>query len=216
MPRLTVNNYMLAGRNADFEVAPTFTAATSTGARWIDGSAAGIAASDSAYKWAIISGTTANTFAAQFDNSEKYDGTNSMKLSLGAVGSSLEVGPMTSIAVGGLIRTGIPCAGSTAYTAKFWMKTTYTSGDSNDGAFVNINERTVAAGGSVNNTSTKIKTTTDWTQYTIQFTTAAATRFLIPRLALAGVSGTGTLIMTAWFDKLELYPTTPITRTAVS
>lgn len=214
MPRNLVRGNRV--RNGDFEIAPTFTAATNTTARFIDGTAAGSAALLSSYRWGIISGTTANTFTAQFDNSEKYAGTYSMKLSTGAVASALEVGPFTAYSVVNLQRCAVPCLGSTAYTCKFWMKTSLTSGTSNDGAFVNINERTVANGGSVNNYSTKILTTTDWTQYTIQFTTASATRFLVPRMGVAGSSGAATLVMDAWFDNLEIYPTTEATRTATS
>lgn len=198
--------------NGNFEIAPTFVAATNTSARWVDGSASGSAAQKSQHGWAIVSGTTAGTFSAQYDATAPNSGTNSMKLSLGATGSALEVGPVTSITTLNDLRCAIPVSGSTAYTCTYWMRTNLTSGSSTSGAYLRANERNNIAGGSVNNDGTKILTTTGWTQYTINFTTASATRFIIIRASLVGTGGSANLVMDAWFDDIVLTPTAGITR----
>lgn len=218
MPRTSIaERNLLRAKNSGFETAPTFIAATTTSNKFIDGSAAGITALASAYRWAIISGTTNGTFSAQFDNTFSHSGSSSIKLSTGAVSSALEVGLVTAISLaGGLLVNGIPVSGSTQYTARFWMKTDLISGSSTNGASMNFNERNVSAGGSVSNQSSKITTTTAWTQYSITFTTASATRFIVPRLQCIGTGGAATLIMNAWFDDIELYPTTVLNRTATT
>lgn len=216
MPRTEVNRNLLFSTNPSFETAPTFVAATNVVTRWIDGTAAGSTATTSAFKWGTVSGTNAGTFSAQFDDSQKYSGSYSLKVSTGAVSSAIDVSPVVNITTANVLRSGIPVSGSTSYTCTYWMKTAVTSGTANDGACINFNERNTAAGGSVNNKGTLVKTTTDWTLYTVTFTTASATRFLVPRLSVVGTTGTATLIMDAWFDDIVIKPTIPVTRTAVS
>lgn len=217
MPRINASEYNLLKKfNPYFENAPTFTAATNVTARWLDGTAAGSQAADSAWKWGIVSGTTSGTYAAQFDNTVSHSGTYSLKVSTLASASAAEVGTCRAISLPELLRNGIPVSGSTSYTARVWMKTNYVSGSSTNGAFINLNERNVSAGGAINNQSTKITATTDWTQYTLTFTTASATRFIVPRCAMSGTGGSANLVMDAWFDEFELFPTALMSRLALT
>lgn len=185
-------------RNWSFEYQPTFTAATNTAARWIDGTAAGTT-TDPGYGWAIL-GLTGSA-QAQYDTSTAVTGTGSMKLSTTNTGSL--------ITVSNLVATTQPftaCVAqpSTSYVCTFKMKTNYVSGDSNNGASVAFVERNAAGTALVTNTSTEVKTTTDWTTYTVSFTSNAATAWIAPRLQVTGSSGTATLIMDAWFDDIRV------------
>lgn len=187
--------------NADFENAPSFTAAGTTPSRWIDGTVGGSTTND-ASKWAFNSET--GTATVQFDSSTAHSGTYSMKLSLGATGSVVSVKPIVSTSAATLARYGCPALPSTSYTLKYWMKTNYTSGDSNDGARIQILEYSPTGSNVAFSDGTKIKTTADWTQYTVTFTTNSSTVYLIPNLIITGNTGTATLIMDGWFDDIEL------------
>lgn len=197
--------------NPGFETTPTFVAASNTTQRWIDGSAAGFSGLQSAYRWALAN--LSGTGAAQFDNSTAFAGTNSMKLSIGVANTSVTVSVTRRLNNGTDIRvTGIPVQPSTAYTMTFRMKTNYTSGDSR-GAYIRLQEFN-SAGATVTSTdSTFVKTTLDWTLYTISKTTAATTTFVDPQLTLSGTVAPSTLVMDAWFDSLSLIQTTSPTRT---
>jgi hypothetical protein len=194
-------------KNFDFEVAPTFVAATNTTQRFIDGTAAG-SSTNGTYKWAIVAVSTAGTFSAQFDSSVSFAGQYSMKLSIGATGSALNVGSLTLVSAANLANFGIPVIPNTSYTATYRMRTVLTSGSATTGARMNFNEYDSAAGNSVSNQGTAVLTTTDWTLYTVTFTTAATTNYIVPRLVLRGNDGAATLIMDAWFDDIYLAKTT--------
>lgn len=217
MPRTLVNRNLLIAHNPGFEVFPTHVAALNTGTRWINGLAAGSSALSSAYKWGSVAATTLGTWTAEFDNTQAYSGSRSLKITLGATGASVDIGTSTSVSdVPTLIRTALRVSGSTQYTGRFRMKTNYVSGDGSSGAAVTFTERNAAGGGGVNNTTTRIKTTTDWTLYEITFTTASATRFIIARASVVGTGGAATLLMSANFDDFDLFPTTAPTRLAVA
>lgn len=198
--------------NAGFETAPTFVAAGGTQARWIDGSAAGSVAHTSAYKWGIRSIT--GTATAQFDNSTSHSGTYSMKLSTAAITSDIIVETDTATTILALSRGAIPILPNTVYQVTFWMKTNYASGDSSDGAHMLTQERSASGGATgTNATSTKVKTTTDWTQYSLNFTSAATSALLQLICRVRGNTGTATLVMDAWFDDIALTQTTSPSRT---
>lgn len=188
--------------NADFESAPTFVAATSTSARWINGAAIG-STTDDTHQWADLS--IIGTASARFDTAEFHGGAMSMKLAVTATGSNIVVRLATSTTVANINKYYIPVLPSTVYKMTFWMKTTYTSGDSSDGCNVQILEYGSASTTVLQTTvSTKVKTTTAWTQYTMNFTTSSGTAFLTPNMQNIGTSGTATLIMDGWFDDFIL------------
>ncbi len=192
-------------KNFDFEVAPTFVAAGATSARWIDGTSAG-STTNSTYKWAFAQET--GTGLVQYDSSTAHLGTYSMKLSTTATGSLVQVAPVLSTNAADVVISGIRATPSTDYTLTFWMKTNYVSGDSNDGAYILVSFSDSFGTGLSSSSSTKIKTTTDWTQYTLNFTTTSLTQIIYPRLRIEGSTGTATLIMDAWFDDIYLAKTT--------
>lgn len=202
--------------NGDFETVPTFVAATTTGDGCVDGTAAGTTySSPNKYGWQISS--WAGTYSAQFDTSERYSGTASMKLTLGATGSRIKVRRYSGTVAYSLNQERIPCNPSTEYTVKYWMKTSL-SGSATSGANVTLAQyrQNGITGAGASAAGTVVKTTTDWTQYTVTLTTNATARFIQPELNLVGDDGAATLIGSAWYDDIQLYPTTPITRSAAT
>jgi len=205
VPRKNLNNLIF---NGDFEYAPAFTAATTTNAGWIDGTASGSAA-NAGYGWCFAKDQTAS---AQFDTSEKKSGNYSMKLSTLAVNSGARANQFRSTSA--LTAEGyMPVLPSTSYTVSGWVKTNLISGSSR-GAYIRAQEfNGTSTTAIVTNETTYIPTTTDWTYYTKTFTTNSDTRFIAVGALIVGTTGTATLIMDAWFDDIVLTKTTPDTRT---
>lgn len=191
--------------NGDFEYAPSFVAPTTTGTRWIDGTAGG-STTNASYGWAS---QVAGTCAFQFDSSEFHSGSNSMKVSTTAVSSNAICSILTTNSAAITQTYGIAASPSSAYKLTGWFKTNYVSGDSNDGAYMQITERTATGSAVTNSVTTKVKTTTDWTFYTKSFTTNASTVYLDIRLVVTGNTGTATLVMDAWFDDVILIKIVP-------
>jgi hypothetical protein len=196
--------------NGGFESAPAFTAATTTAQRWIDGSAAGSTVDDQ-YRWAFRSGT--GSASAQFDSSESNSGSQSLKIATTATGSYIEIAnyrtggnPSVAEAAAYLVRV-LP---NTSYTLEYYMKTNVTSGDSNNGATLNITQHSLSAGSGLTGANPGyVKTTTGWTKYTLKFTTHADAAYIVVDPRIYGHSGAGTLIMQAWFDDIVIRPTSP-------
>lgn len=204
IPRRSVENLVF---NGDFEYAPAFTAATTTSGKFVDGTAGGTSSANN-YGWYT---SYTNNAAAQFDSTEKYTGNNSFKLSTTAINSVAQV---ISVQVPNLSSSSyFELLPNTSYTITFRMKTNYVSGDGR-GAFLRHTQYTGDKVSSTGTDSTYIKTTTNWTQYSISFTTASTTRFGLIRLFTWGQDAPATLIMDAWFDDIRLTKTTPDTRTA--
>lgn len=193
--------------NGDFEIAPAFTAATTTTARWVDGTAGGSNAS-LGYGWSFIS--KVGTASIQFDTAEFHSGSKSLKLSITATSSQC----VASInkATSNIKFGGIKLSSSTAYKVSFWMKTNVTSGTATTGARLTTNERTAAGTFVSSNNSTGILTTTGWTQYTFTYTSSAtANNWLDIQPQITGNNGAATLIMDAWFDDIVITPAVPRT-----
>jgi hypothetical protein len=190
--------------NSDFESVPTFVAATTTGNRWIDGNAVG-SSSDDSHVWAILSITGSGS--AQFDNSTSHSGTYSLKISTTAITSRIQVSNLTALnPASNALKYCYPALPSTTYKLTYWMKTTVNSGTDTNGALVQLFDIDAAGAAGSSTTSTGVKTTTGWTQYSLSRTTGATAAFLLLELNIFGNQGTATLIMDAWFDDLSLYP----------
>ena len=201
--------------NGDFEIAPVGTTATTTGDRWIDGTAGGTSIlNDRIFGWGFWNYT--GSYAAKIDTSVKYSGTASMKVSTTATGSTAGV----RVGLSGytnLRQMLIPILPSTSYTYSVWIKTNLVSGSATTGARCQFAASTGALGtGATTSVATGLVATQDWTQYTGTFTTAATERYITPSLQIVGNDGAGTLIMDAWFDDITLTPTTDTTRTATT
>lgn len=194
-------------KNFGFEYAPAFVAATTGSNKWVDGTAAGSVSND-IYGWKTDGG---NSHSSQFDNSNSNTGTYSMKLSTLAVASYNETRGNAS-GYNTAATEGFPMQPNTAYTFTFWMKTNYVSGDSTSGAHVDLLEANSAGTSGAEHSSSAIKTTTGWTQYTLNFTTAASCARGHVELRIYGHTGLATLIMDAWFDDISVTPTTNTVR----
>jgi hypothetical protein len=190
--------------NGDFEYAPPTSVPHTTMSRWVDGTAAG-STSNTNFGVYIIG---AAGISAQFDSSIKASGKNSLKVSAPA-NKWLEA--YVGYTGYGTTKNYIPILPSTSYTLKFKMKTNYVSGDSN-GARVIVYIANGAFGAITSQNSTLVKTTTDWTSYTVTFTTTSDARYARVCGAVATDVGAATLVMDAWFDDIELRPTTLVPR----
>lgn len=202
--------------NGDFEYAPPFTAAQTTALRWINGTATGSPVSgglttDRQYGWFVFD-TNATGASIRFDDTVSFNGGSSLKLSL--TDSSNRVIQVFNDASPFNVRS-IPVLPGTAYTLTYRLKTNRTSGDGR-GAFAAISERSAAGTNVLDTNGTFVKTTTDWTLYTVNVTTSATTRFVMIKLCNIATDSTANLVMDAWFDEISLTRTTPITRTLIT
>lgn len=192
---------IIPSANTDFELAPTFIAATTGSNVWIDGTAAG-STTNSTYRWGNNGGTTAPAF---FDSINPHTGTNSMKVSNLAGGIAHEVHNYRPGSAGTTaILTMLPVLPSTIYKVTYWMKTNLVSGSSSHGAAMNILPSTSAGAVISNNAGTLILTTTSWTQYSITISTGLTAAYLDFACLVYGQSAPGTLIMDAWFDDIVI------------
>jgi hypothetical protein len=193
--------------NGDFEYAPPFSAAQTASSTWIDGTAAGSSTND-LFGWAPTKGGTA---AVQFDNTVRYSGSYSLKVSTTATASFVEARTLVgTVNMARMQQYGIPVLPSTTYKLSYKMKTNYVSGDSSDGAGISVLEYTVAASSATTDSTTRVKTTTDWTDYSLNFTTTSTSRYIVVYCLVYGHTGTATLIMDAWFDDIVVTPLYPL------
>jgi hypothetical protein len=195
-------------KNGDFEYAPPFVAAQTDEFKYIDGTATG--STNRLFGWAIFSRVVGSS--AQFDNTVKHSGSNSLKLSTTDASGYISVGTFASVAIP--LATSfrsqlIPVQPSTSYTASVYMKTNNAAANS---VWVDFREVNGGLTLGTSNLTTKLAGTNEWGKYTVTFTTADTCRYITPLLKI-GVAGN---ISDAWFDDIQLYPTTPITRSAAT
>ena len=212
--RKTVNKNLIY--NGDFEIAPVVNVPQTTGYKWYDGTAGGNGSSTASVNTNRTTGIyfwdrLLNGNSLLLDSAVKYSGNYSLKLS-NAVTANYMIASLADFNRDDYISL-LP---STSYTYSYWMKTNYISGDSTGGAFIDFRLYNGARVQTDQTNGTKIKTTTDWTFYTATFTTNATTRSLVILPTISGNTGTGTLIMDAWFDEITFTPTTATTRTALT
>lgn len=204
--------------NGNFEYAPPSGAnvATTTGSRWIDGTASGsVTNSLFAASFTQDSGTGGS---AIFDSTVFHSGTYSVKLietdatsrarvNFGATGTGATINTNTTNLFNPIILSP-----STSYTLTAWMKTSSVTGS---GIRMDTNEY----GGSNGSTNTRVASTTgavtllgtnDWTQLTTTFTTASSSAILVVLFVMPG-NATGTI----WIDDIVLTPTVNTTRNLV-
>jgi len=199
--------------NGDFEYAPSTNTPTNSNQTWIDGTSGG-SASNTLFGWGISNGANSLHANAVFDNTVSHSGNWSIRLSTDGTiaGSYVQLNQFISTSNLNNARY-IPCTPSTNYLLTGWMKTTYISGTaSSDGAQLGIY---VYNGSQVllqQIFTTKVNTTTSWTQYQISFTTSSTAYCLAVNLN-NGV--TTNLALNAWFDDIVLVPTTTPTRTLI-
>jgi hypothetical protein len=207
--RKTVNNNLVY--NGDFEIAPVVNVAQTTVYRFLDGTATGVVTTGQANSTNRVFGVyffnELGSGSIMLDNTEKYSGNYSLKV------STLATASYANAAIGyNNVDDYIPVLPSTTYTVSYWMKTNYISGD---GSGANVTTLTLTGNKTLVSFvgPTGIKTTTDWTYYTTTVTTGATARYISVLPWVSGNTGTGTLIMDAWFDDITLTPTTDTTRT---
>ncbi len=199
--------------NGDFEIAPVVNSSSNAVShQWLDGTVNG-SGTNALFGWAYFNWTGSHT--AYFDNAISKSGGYSLHIATTAVASTLGIGINNGTAA--LHRqNNIPCFPNTKYTVTFWMKTTVNSGAATTGAYMRVCS-TLGDGTTIvdNLVSTNVNTTTSWTQYTVNLTTAISARYIWLDCQLTANDGAGTLIMDAWFDDIVLVPTITPTRTLI-
>ncbi len=189
--------------NGDFETAPPFVAATSTHARWIDGTSSGSATNDAfGWQFRVNAGTG---HSAQFDSVEKFAGTNSLKI-VSPPGSSTFLSRGSPFSSSDLKVYGYPVISGNSYTVTCRIKTTVIAGDSR-GAYVRLAQRDETGASLGSHDTPPIKTTTEWTYYTITVTAAANARFFTIEPTVNCQQSPSTLDMVSWFDSVAVFPT---------
>lgn len=188
--------------NSNFENAPSFTAAATTAARWIDGTATGSTTNDQ-YRWGtnILSANS----SVQFDSSTSNSGANSLKVAKTAGGSgtvtacNVNQGDLSTVSIANQVKYGIPVTPNTTYRLQGWYKqtskaagTTILSSNTYSGA----STARLASVSCINVAST---VDVGWTLAGGTFTTGSTAIYL---LIIAGVTSftTGTV----WFDDIYL------------
>lgn len=189
--------------NGDFEYAPPFTAITTGGNVWLDGSAAGSATND-LFRWYKING--AGAYAASFDSTTKYAGNYSIKMEeTDATGRGrLLTAPFESGTTAALIaQYGIPASASTDYDVSAYIKTNLANASS-----VRIIVLFYTATGTQSGSymGPFQASTQDFTLATGRFTTASTTAYLVIKLDDNTASGAAHQV---WFDSVSLLPVYP-------
>lgn len=164
--------------NGDLVLYPSFTAATTTAGRWIDGTAAGSTANDF-WNWAIPALGVTAPGSAQFDSSVFYSGSifasqRSLKLSTNSALGAITVCNSLDASSPAASRYLTPLLPSTAYVITAMVKT---SNCATNSAFIDLREFTGALASVTTTSSNKLSGTNDWTEVSISVTTNATTRF---------------------------------------
>ncbi len=191
------NNYV---SNPGFENAPTFTAAQTTVANWVDGTASG-SSTNSLYRWYAALRQGSATWTIQYDNTVSHSGSNSIKIAVTASTSG-------EVCVRQINNSGtswaqnpflIPLYPSTSYTFSAWMKTDTVGNTGTNNATFSCQLLTSSYSFSASKTGTiGVTGTTNWTQHSTTFTTSATQVYADILLELRDNTGT------VWFDDVSL------------
>lgn len=193
-------------KNGDFSSYPVGVIPTTAATAWIDNTNAGSLVNDS-YGWAIAK-SGAGTASALLN-------AGTLKLAITVANATVDARRVQSTITNEKLRkNAVWVQPSTSYTITFRMKTNYVSGDST-GARMAIVQYDGANAALTTTNSTAVKTTTDWTDYSVVITTQATCNFIDPRPTLIGVTAPSTLLMDVEFDDIVIRTTTPIVRQAV-
>lgn len=201
MARTAVANRVATARNDselyndNFEAQPaSFTAATTTAGRWIDGTAAGSTAGRG-FGWATTPGAVTAAAEAAFDTSVFRSGTASMRLSCTNTSGAITVG--TYAAAGVAQYQHFPIKANTAYVVTAWIKT---NNAASNAAFIDFRQLNSSGGTITTLSSPKLSGTNDWTEEIITVTTNASAVFgvIFLRNSVAGN------VSDVWFDDITV------------
>lgn len=188
--------------NGDFEYVPQTNVAQTTGGNWIDGTSTG-SANNYLFGWFPYNYTS--SYACKFDTTVSHSGKASMKISTTGTASTIGLRVNTTA---NYKYNNIPVTPYNIYSYSFWVKTQVTSGTATTGFRILLTTQTGSGNDSVSTTVvTGLKTTQDWTQYTGFITANSSAQYITPVLQIIGNDGTGTLIMDAWIDDIEIRDT---------
>lgn len=200
--RQSINRNLLY--NGTFEYAPSLVAPTITNGRWIDGTSTG-STTNSNFGWASPTGSSTSSSRWYFDSTEKYNGSNSMKIeALNSTGSATISTYDTTTASATM---AVPCAPSTSYTMTAMLKT---SNVPLNGAYIRLRTLNAAKGIVSTNISNTLSGTNDWTLCTVVFTTESNARYIVPLLSLNAGQ-----VSSVWFDDVQLRKTSGQQRVAI-
>lgn len=212
-PRVPIGGNMV--KNGDFSYVPVVNVAQ-TADGWLNGTASGAGTGNTPTPIGIYVNVNGSA-QSEVIKGVGQNGGNAIKLSTTGVATSYVQAFLGSNYYYGRlgVNDAIPVKPSTSYRYSFKMKTQYVSGDS-EGASLSITEATYTKTGITSTTVGKIKTTTDWTEYSGTIVTSPTTAFIVVLPQIYGHTGAGTLIMDAWFSDISLLPTTPVVNIPLS
>jgi hypothetical protein len=148
-----------------------------------------------------------NGGVVSIDTTTKYQGTKSVKMSLPGTSSYCELflnGELDNF-IGYLGKSKCKVLPNTKYKFHYWMKTQYYSGSApaGQGAGMSfIESKADGTNAGIQADGARITTTTNWTEYVVEFTTTANTSYIQPIAFCYGHWAPGTLSMNAWFDNV--------------
>ena len=186
--------------NGDFSfIPPTLIPHTTGNSQWLDGTAAG---SSSNKLFGVRQYNYGGTYSVGFDNVEKYNGLNSLKISTLAVNSTIGV----AISPDSVFANYIKLAPNTAYIFSVATKTNNISGSATTGLRIRFAQKTAANGTSATNDFSIGTSTTPWTKRSVVVTTESTTRFCLIEAINIGTDGAATSIMDAWVSDISIVP----------
>ncbi len=209
--RRALNGNLL--ENGDFEFVPPFVALQTSSGRWVDGTAIGSTTND-LFKVSVGFGNGGGEIG--FDSTVKYAGQRALYLHNqpgGYVEARLDASSYYQA-------RGQQLLPNTAYVLAFRMKTELVGGDAsgtNDGAFMQYLVASALGSASGSFGTTRVRSATDWTEYSLAFTTGPTAAWGHPEMRLYGHTGTiDTLEMKAWFDNLSLVQANLVSRQLIT
>lgn len=200
--------------NGDMETAPTFVAAQTATARWVDGSAAGAAAIQPCNVYGVLSGSA----TCRFDSGNAQAGSQGFKIALVGGGYA----ECTFGGTGLHTASGTPVSANTTYQYSYYMKSESVTGASGSGQHLQLSFSDISGVltsdnfGFADDSQTEYNNVSEfsgntvvainkvWTRYTGTFTTGATTRFVHPIMRAYGHTGAATLAGNFFFDNVYI------------
>lgn len=202
--------------NGDLSYVPMVNVATTTSARWIDGTAGG-STTNSLFSYAAVLdaancsvGFDTSTISPLGHTSIKVNVTDATGRGRAVIGSGL-LGTGSSLSISNLVLYGIKVSPSTQYTLSYYGKTLTALGS---GGVISVHQHNGSGARVISPTQPAgtFSGTNNWKLKSGTFTTESTTRYLVLSIELPTAGST----QTAWFSDIQLRPTTPVVRSKVT
>lgn len=202
-PRTLVEGNLAGNGIFAFAPPPALDTPTTADNTWIDNTGG---SDNNVFGWTLW--VRQGTGTAMFDHGMRWQEQPTLKITTTTAGSTVAAGIARGSDPQSVRQHGIATAPNTRYTAKVAIRTQVLGGAADSGAYLAVEEYD-GDGTLVESAPTpQVRTTSNFTEYSIAFSTKSSTRYLVPQLYVRGNDGAGTLRMTAWFGAVHLIPAT--------